>query len=82
MVSMANLNSSNERTGQIGGVFTLKEQRQKGYSRATLLHLLKDCREIHHHRKNILFTGEEDFPAQKLYESIGYERIGFFTIVI
>ncbi len=32
--------------------------------------------------KNILFTGETDLPAQKLYESMGYKRIGPFAVIL
>ena len=81
LIAIAALNSTSEKTGQVGGVFTKSKLRQKGYGKAICLHMLKDCIEIHGHTKNILFTGEEDIPAQKLYESIGYERIGFFALI-
>ena len=45
-------------------------------------HLLKDCRDLHGHNKNILFTGEADIAAQKLYESLGYKRIGSFALIL
>lgn len=31
---------------------------------------------------NPLFTGEADIPAQKLYESMGYQRIGSFALIL
>jgi hypothetical protein len=82
LISMAGLNSKSESIGQIGGVFTPKEQRQKGLSKATMLHMLKDCRDLHRLTKSILFTGEADIPAQKLYESIDYERMGHFALIL
>lgn len=47
-----------------------------------MLRMLKDCRDDHRLRKSILFTGETDFPAQKIYESIGYHRIGLFALIL
>lgn len=82
LISMARLNSKSNQIGQVGGVFTPKEARMRGYSKATMLHLLKDCCEIHGHTKSILFTGETDIPAQRLYESIGYDRIGHFALIL
>lgn len=82
LISIAGLNSKSEEIGQVGGVFTPMEKRMRGYSKATMLHLLKDCRDLHGHTKSILFTGETDIPAQKLYESIGYERIGNFALIL
>ncbi len=82
LISIAGLNSKSDEIGQVGGVFTPKEKRKHGYAKATMLHLLKDCRDFHGHAKSILFTGENDLPAQKLYESIGYERIGHFALIL
>lgn len=82
LISIAGLNSKSEQIGQVGGVFTPKEERMRGYSKATMLYLLKDCCEIHGHTKSILFTGETDIPAQRLYEAIGYDRIGYFALIL
>jgi len=82
LISRAALNSNGEKIGQVGGVFTPKSQRKMGFGKATMLHILKDCRDVHQHKKSILFTGETDIPAQKLYESIGYKRIGSFALIL
>lgn len=82
MLSRAALNSKGETIGQVGGVFTPRQLRQKGYAKATMLHMLKDCLELHGHEKNVLFTGVEDVAAQKLYESIGYARFGHFALIL
>ena len=79
--SIASLNSKSFKIGQVGGVFTPKQRRKRGFSKATMLHLLKDCRDVHSHAKSILFTAQIDVPAQKLYESIGYEKIGNFALL-
>ncbi len=82
LLSRAALNSNGDKIGQVGGVFTPKKFRKNGYAKKTMLHMLKDCIEIHKHTKSILFTGETDIPAQKLYESIGYKRIGEFALIL
>ncbi len=76
------LNSKGESVGQVGGVYTPPNLRQRGLAKAAMFHMLKDCRDLHHHTKSILFTGETDLPAQKLYQSMGYKRIGSFALVL
>lgn len=82
LLSRVALNSKGESIGQVGGVFTPKELRQRGYAKAAMFHMLKDCRDMHGHVKNILFTGETDYPAQRLYESMGYRRVGYFALIL
>lgn len=82
LISQARLNSKGETVGQVGGVYTPPKLRQKGFAKVTMFHMLKDCRDVHLHNKSILFTGESDMPAQKLYESMGYKRIGAFALVL
>lgn len=82
LCSQSALNSTGERVGQVGGVFTPRAFRQRGLAKATMFHMLRDCLDIHGHAKSVLFTGERDLPAQKLYESMGYSRVGFFALVL
>lgn len=82
LVSIAGLNSSSASIGQVGGVYTKPSHRRKGYSRSLMFHMLKDCLELHGHNKSILFTGEEDRHAYKLYESMGYDRVGKFALIL
>lgn len=81
LISRAALNSKGQDIGQVGGVFTPKRHRRKGYARATMLHLMKDCRDVHGHRKSLLFTGEVDVAAIGLYESLGYRSVGSFALI-
>ena len=81
LLSQVGLNSKGETVGQVGGVFTPEPYRKRGLAKAAMVHMLRDCRDIHGHTKSILFTGETDIAAQKLYESIGYNRIGFFAMM-
>ncbi len=81
LVSRAGLNAIVPDVGQVGGVFTPPALRKRGFSKAVMLHMLMDCREIHGHSKSILFTGETDVAARKLYESIGYAPVGEFALI-
>lgn len=82
LLSKASLNSKGQTIGQVGGVYTPPEFRKKGFAKRVMFHMLKDCIDLHSHTKNILFTGETDLPAQRLYESMGYKPIGFFALVL
>tara|TARA_Y100001935_G_scaffold249679_1_gene248640 strand:- start:237 stop:1118 length:882 start_codon:yes stop_codon:yes gene_type:complete len=82
LLSRAGLNSSGNKVGQVGGVFTPHEYRKQGLAKSTMLHMLCDCRDHFGHYKSILFTGESDVAARKLYESIGYSHIGYFGLIL
>lgn len=81
LVSMADLNAKALDLGQVGGVYTAPEFRQRGYSRAVMLQLLHDAKKLHSIRKMIIFTGETNFPAQKLYRSLGVTQAGYFSLL-
>lgn len=81
LVSIADLNAKAFDLGQLGGVYTAPKFRQKGYSKAVISKLLADLKTIHSINKLIIFTGEKNFPAQKLYESIGVKQIGHFALL-
>jgi predicted GNAT family acetyltransferase len=80
MVSTAALNARTREIGQVGGVFTWPEHRGKGYSQRTMRQLLRDCAVVHGLRRMILFTGEANFAAQRVYEKLGFRKIGNFGI--
>lgn len=81
LVSIADLNAKTLDLGQVGGVYTDPRFRQRGYSRSAMQQLLRDAKEIHHIRKLIIFTGEKNLPAQKLYNSLGVSQIGYFALL-
>lgn len=81
LVSIADLNAKALDLGQVGGVYTDPKFRQKGYSKAVMTQLLRDAKEIHSIRKLIIFTGENNFPAQKLYKSLGVSQVGYFALL-
>ncbi len=81
LVSIADLNAKALDLGQVGGVYTVPSLRQRGYSKSVMQQLLLDAKEIHKIRKLIIFTGEQNFPAQKLYKSLGVSQIGYFALL-
>ncbi|MCE2982936.1 MAG: GNAT family N-acetyltransferase [Parachlamydia sp.] len=81
LVSIADLNAKALDLGQVGGVYTMPSFRQRGYSKSVMQQLLLDAKEIHKIRKIIIFTGEQNFPAQKLYKSLGVSHIGYFALL-
>jgi len=81
LVSIACLNATYGRVGQVGGVYTAPDERRKGRSRSVMTTLLRDAGNRHHLEKLILFTGESNVPARSMYESLGFERIGEFALL-
>lgn len=81
LISTACLNAAYGDMGQVGGVYTLPEKRRRGFLRAVMNRLIADARDIHGHRKLILFTGEVNVAAKKLYESLGFKPFGHFGLL-
>lgn len=67
-------------TGQIGGVFTLPEMRQQGLAKELIYQLALDGKINKHLDEAVLFTSEDNYPAIKLYESLGFKKIGYFGL--
>jgi RimJ/RimL family protein N-acetyltransferase len=80
LVSTAALNAKAMNIGQVGGVYTVPALRGKGYSQRTMQQMLNDCAQVHGLVKMILFTGEKNIPAQRVYEKLGFQKIGLFGI--
>lgn len=76
-VAMSGFNAQAAQTVQIGGVFTPAAQRGHGYGRAVVAGSLLLAREQGVQR-SVLFTGHDNFAAQRAYESLGYQRSGEF----
>ncbi len=78
LVAMADLNAKAQDLGQVGGVYTIPSMRRKGLSRAVMQQLMHDVQKLHGIRKLIIFTGNDNLAARKLYESLGVEHVGYF----
>lgn len=79
--AMVGLNSRAQDVGQVGGVYTTPALRKRGHAKRAMKAMMRDCFLKHGITKMILFTGETNIAAQRLYESLGYERIGHFGII-
>jgi putative acetyltransferase len=66
--------------GEVKSMRTPKALRRRGAGRAMLAHILQVARERKYGRLS-LETGSQDgfVPAQRLYESVGFERCGPFA---
>lgn len=80
LVSIAELNAKAFDLGQVGGVYTPPKYRKKGYAKSVMRQLLHDAQTLHQLRKIIIFTGETNLPAQKVYKSLGVSQQGFFAL--
>lgn len=78
IVSMANLNSMLVDIAQVGGVYTPPKHRSKGFSKQCVRKLIHDCKSSLGISTIILFTGSNNLSAQKVYESVGFKRIGHY----
>ncbi len=73
------VSSPGVRIVQIGGVFTPLKLRRRGFARAIVAASLLDAK-AEAATKAILFTGESNYPAQKAYAAIGFQRIGTYRL--
>jgi predicted GNAT family acetyltransferase len=82
LAAIVGLNAAYGSVGQVGGVYARPEDRKKGLARAAMELLIEDSREHHHFTRLILFTGEENPGARRLYESLGFELTGAFGLLL
>lgn len=80
-VACSYFNSSVTEAVQIGGVWTPPELRGRGYARAAVATSLIDARRTGV-TKAILFTGDDNIPAQKAYQALGFRHIGDYRLFI
>jgi uncharacterized protein len=66
---------------QIGGVWTPRDLRGRGYARCVVAGSLQDARD-RGVRRAVLFTGETNPAAQAAYVAIGFRPIGDYGIVL
>lgn len=81
LTTIVALNAKASGIGQVGGVYTLPEQRKRGLGKRAMQAVMHDSYLEHGLEKMILFTGAKNTAAQKLYESLGYEAIGHFALL-
>lgn len=80
-VAMSSFNATLEDMVQVGGVHTPKQHRGKGYARVAVGGSLMDAR-TQGVKTGILFTEANNTPAQKVYETLGFKRIGDYALIM
>ena len=78
IVGKAALNAQGENYVQIGGVFTAPDFRRHGIARALVEKIIAEKKA--QGKKIVLFAKKKNLPAQKLYETCGFEKFGNFKI--
>ena len=82
LMSIAAINATYGSMGQVGGVYTRPADRRKGLAKAVMRLLIEDCRKRLRFEKLILFTGEDNTSARKLYESLDFQEAGGFALLL
>lgn len=80
-VALTSFNTTIAKAVQVGGVWTPPKWRRCGYARAVVAVSLLDAR-ADSAELAILFTGEDNIPAQKAYLALGFEHIGDYQITL
>jgi GNAT superfamily N-acetyltransferase len=81
LVSTSAFNTAMREAVQIGGVFTPPGLRGRGYGRAVVAGSLRDAR-ARGVWLSILFTGQDNVPAQRAYEALGFRRVGRYRLTM
>lgn len=67
--------------GLIGSVYTAPQARNQGIAKALVYQLLVDGKQNKKMKKVILFTHQDNHVAIRLYEDLGFKRIGYFGLL-
>lgn len=79
--AMSNFSAVLPNAVQVGGVYTDEAQRGRGHGRSVVAGSLRDAREAGA-TEALLFTEVDNIPAQKAYESLGFEQVGDYGMVV
>jgi uncharacterized protein len=80
-VATCSFNAWHPESVQIGGVWTPRATRSRGYARSVVAGALLIARSEGVTR-SVLFTGETNAAAQTAYQALGYARIGDYGLVL
>jgi predicted GNAT family acetyltransferase len=67
--------------GQLGGVYTLPAFRKKGFAKSLISHLMGELQSLDKVHHLIIFTGEGNKAAKRLYESLGAHFVGHYALL-
>jgi predicted GNAT family acetyltransferase len=80
-VACSSFNTAIKEAVQVGGVWTPLEHRHRGYGRSIVAASLLDARR-EGVEKAILFTGDYNIAAQKVYTALGFLPVGKYGLVL
>lgn len=80
-VACSSFNAAIKEAVQVGGVWTPPELRGRRYSRCVVAASLLAAR-TEGVEKAILFTGEQNIPAQKAYLALGFRQVGDYRLIL
>ncbi len=80
-LAMSAFNAQFEGCVQIGGVWTPRALRGRGYARCVVAGSLLIARDEGATR-SVLFTGRENLAAQRAYGALGYRRVGDYGLIL
>ncbi|MCF7852524.1 MAG: GNAT family N-acetyltransferase [Simkaniaceae bacterium] len=80
LISIGELNAKTHDLSVVGGVYTEPSFRRKGFAKLLMKRIITDVKLNQQGKKMILFARETNEPAQKLYQSLGFEQIGYFSL--
>jgi predicted GNAT family acetyltransferase len=80
-VSMSGFNARLPDTVQVGGVFTPREFRGRGFARAAVAGSLLDAR-MEGARDAVLFTEVVNHRAKRVYAALGFQRVGDYGMIL
>ncbi len=81
LVASTSFNATIDEAVQVGGVWTPRDLRGRGYGTAVVAVSLLDAR-AEGVPQAILFTGDDNIGAQRAYAKLGFERIGDYRIIL
>jgi RimJ/RimL family protein N-acetyltransferase len=79
-VAMQQFNAMLPDVVQVGGVWTPPASRGRGYGRAVVAGALLAAR-AEGVRRSVLFTDDDNLPAQRAYRALGYEQVGDYGLI-
>lgn len=81
LMAYSGFNATLPDTVQVGGVYCPPGERGLGYARAATQGALLAAK-AQGAKRAILFTAEDNIPAKRCYEGLGFRRVGDYAIVI
>ena len=82
LISIAALNTTYGSLAEVGGVYTRPKDRNQGLAGAVMAFLILDSSKRLGFERLVLFTAEDNAPARRLYESLGFSSAGYFGLLL